>query len=267
MAAGTLLPARPDRGKTVNRASGDWYADEALWIETYPFMFPESSFEAAIEQVDQIIELSGCQQGSLLDLCCGPGRFAVPFVKRGFAVTGVDLTPFLLEKAKAYAATEGVDIEFVQTDMRQFERSDAFELAISMLTSFGYFDDEEENLHVLKNIYASLKPGGVFVFDTNGKEIIAKIYEETYSQELPGGGLIVQRRGVINDWSQMENEWMLIKGEQITSFRLRHWIYSGREIKELLAAAGFSTIELYGDLAGKPYGPDAVRMIAVARKA
>lgn len=250
----------------MDRAPSDWYADEALWAETYTFMFPDSSFAAAVEQVDQLIRLSGVERGSLLDMGCGPGRFAVPFAKRGFAVTGVDITPFLIKKARDYAGREKVEIELVKEDMRRFRRPAAFDLALSMLTSFGYFDDESQNLAVLENIHASLRPGGVFVFDTYGKEIIARKFLETSSQKLPGGGLIVQRREVTRDWSQMENEWLVIKDEQVRTFLLRHWIYSGREFTEQLARAGFSEIRLCGDLDGKPYGRDADRLIAVARK-
>jgi SAM-dependent methyltransferase len=251
----------------VDRAPNDWYADEALWAETYGFMFPDSSFASAIEQVSPLIELSGVESGHLLDMGCGPGRFAVPFAKRGFSVTGVDITPFLIEKARAYAESESVELELVEQDMRNFVRPEAFDLALSMLTSFGYFDDEGENLIALKNIYASLKPGGVFIFDTYGKEILARVFQETSSQKLPNGGLIVQRREVSHDWSQIENEWLVIKERQVRTFLLRHWIYSGREFKELLAAAGFTDIRLYGDLDGKPYDRQAARLIALGRKA
>ena len=250
----------------MDRAPGDWYADESLWAETYSFMFPDSSFESAIEQVDKIIELTGVTDGKLLDIGSGPGRFAVPFAKHGFAVTGVDITPFLMDKARAYADAEGVEIEFVREDMRSFVRADTFDIAISMLTSFGYFDDESQNLKVLNNIRASLRPGGVFVLDTKGKEVLAKIFLETNSKELPDRGLIVQRRQAINDWSQMENEWLLIKDGRVRSFGLRHWIYSGREFKEMLRAAGFSDVEVYGDLEGSSYGPEAKRLIAIGRK-
>lgn len=251
----------------MDRAPGDWYADEALWVETYAFMFPDSRFAAAAEEVGQLIRLSGVEGGSLLDVGCGPGRFAVPFAKRGFAVTGIDITPFLLQKARAYADAEKIELELVEEDMRNFRRPASFDLALSMLTSFGYFDDERENLTVLKNIYASLKPGGVFIFDTYGKEIIARVFQATSSEKLPGGGLIVQRREVSGGWSVMENEWLVIKEGQVRTFLLRHWIYSGREISQLLTAAGFSDIQLCGDLDGKIYGPEAARLIAVARKA
>jgi hypothetical protein len=78
--------------------------------------------------------------------------------------------------------------------------------------------------------------------------------------------VLFQRRSVIDDWSRMENDWFVVRDGGVRIFRLRHWIYSGRELREMLAAAGFSTIDLYGDLAGAPYGPEAKRMIAVAHK-
>jgi SAM-dependent methyltransferase len=251
----------------MDGAPGDWYADKSLWAETYPFMFPDSSFESATEQVDKIIELSGVTEGTLLDVGSGPGRFSVPYAKRGFEVTGVDITPFLMDKLRTYADAEGVEIELLHVDMRDFVRPGAFDIAISMLTSLGYFDDDEENLKVLRNVHESLKPGGVFVFDMMGKEVLAKIFLNTNSNELPDGSLIVQRRQAINDWSQMENEWLLIKDGAVRSFGLRHWIYSGREFKEMLQKVGFSTVDLYGDLKGNPYGPEAARLIAIARKA
>jgi SAM-dependent methyltransferase len=251
----------------MSRAPADWYDDESLWAETFDFMFPDSSFESAREQIDDLIKLTGVEGGALLDLGCGPGRFAVPFAARGFDVTGVDITPFLMEKARAYADREGVQIELVREDMRRFVRPGAFDLVLSMLTSFGYFDEREENLTVLRNVHESLKPGGVFVFDTYGKEMIAGMFEETGSKELPDGTIIVQRRKVISDWSQIENQWLHVKGDRARTFRLRHWIYSGREFKDMLTAAGFAEVRLCGDLDGSPYDRKAVRMIAVARKA
>jgi SAM-dependent methyltransferase len=250
----------------VNRAPSDWYADEDLWIETFSYMFPESRVAAAVEEVDKIIDLTRCGSGAALDLCCGPGRHSIPLARRGFTVTAVDRTRFLLDRAREYADAQQVDVEFVEEDMRRFVRPDTYDLALSMLTSFGYFDDPAENQEVLENVQSSLRPGGVFVLDTMGKEIIARIYEATGAVDLDGGALLFQRRSVIDDWSRMENEWYVIRDSGVRSFRLRHWIYSGRELREMLGAAGFSRIDLYGDLGGSPYDSSASRMVAVARK-
>jgi len=79
----------------------EWFADESLWKDLYPFTFPESAFAVADEQVEKILRLTGVGSGTVLDLCCGPGRHAVALAKRGFAVTAVDRTAFLLDHALA----------------------------------------------------------------------------------------------------------------------------------------------------------------------
>lgn len=250
----------------MNRASSDWYADEDLWIETYSYMFPESRVEAGFEEVDKIIDLTRCDSGAALDLCCGPGRHSIPLAVRGFAVTAVDRTPYLLDRARAFADTQQVDVEFVEEDMRRFVRPESFDLALSMLTSFGYFDDPAENQQVLKNVHSNLRPGGVFIVDMMGKEVLARIFLATSCDEMDDGTLIFQRRSPVDDWSRMENEWFIVKGDKVRSFRLRHWVYSGRELREMLGSAGFSTIDIYGDLEGSPYDNNARRIVGVARK-
>ena len=74
----------------------EWFEDAAFWETFYPIMFPEERYEAAAEEVDNIVALTGVQEGRVLDLCCGPGRHTVELAKRGFQVTGVDRTPFRL---------------------------------------------------------------------------------------------------------------------------------------------------------------------------
>jgi 2-polyprenyl-3-methyl-5-hydroxy-6-metoxy-1,4-benzoquinol methylase len=138
----------------------EWFEDESFWIETYPFIFPESRIEATEEEIDKILQLVECPGKSVLDLCCGPGRCSVALAKRGFTVTGVDRTAFLLEKAKARAKAEAVDIEWIQQDMREFVRPEGFDLVLSMFSSFGYFDDKTEDIRVLRNIFTSLKQEG-----------------------------------------------------------------------------------------------------------
>jgi SAM-dependent methyltransferase len=247
--------------------SGDnWFESEALWARFFPFMFAEAQFTAAIENVPKIIALSGVTGGRVLDLACGPGRYAVPFAQAGFRVTGVDRTRFLLDKARERATQAGANIEWVEEDMREFVRPAAFDLALNVYTSFGYFDDAAENHRVLENILASLKPGGTFVFEHIGKEILASKFQPTQADTLPDGSVMIQRRRVIDDWSRIDVEWILLEGGRASSYRLRHWLYSAREIRDLLAGVGFIDISLYGSLDGAPYGPQAQRLIAVARK-
>ena len=244
-----------------------WYDDDAFWEQLFPFMFPPAHFETAAEHVPLLEDLTGVTGGALLDLGCGPGRYAVPFAQRGFTVTGVDRTPFLLNKARDYAAQEQVDVEFVQEDMRRFVRPGAFDMAVNLYTTFGYFADPADNQRVLENVYAGLVDGGVFVIDVMGTEVLARIYKDADAQVLDNSMVLVQRRRAINDWREMDNYWTLIQGENARTFYIRHWIYTGFELKQMLLAAGFTSVTLYGDFDGSEYGPEARRLIAVARKA
>src|SRR5688500_5902627 len=100
--------------------STPWFENDAYWIATYPFMFPERSFATAVSDVPKLVALSGRTDGAVLDLCCGPGRYAIPLAKQGFTVTGVDRTSFLLNKAKTYSEQQEVRITWIQEDMRDF---------------------------------------------------------------------------------------------------------------------------------------------------
>ena len=168
----------------MDQNENEWFEDDAFWEQMFPFMFPDASFVAAAENVPKIVALTGISGGSVLDLACGPGRYAVPLAQAGFNVTGVDRTVFLLDKARDRATPGGAKIEWVEQDMRQFVRPAAFDLAINLFTSFGYFDEAAANRRVLENVYESLRPGGTFVFDHLGKEVLATRYQPTRSEAL-----------------------------------------------------------------------------------
>jgi SAM-dependent methyltransferase len=248
------------------RRKREWFDDAAFWVESYPFMFPAKRFADASDQAKKILKLTRPRGKSVLDLCCGPGRFSILLAKKGFAVTGVDSTRFLLNKARGRARAARARVEWVLQDMRDFVRPGAFHLVLNLFTSFGYFDDKQEDVLVLRNIFASLKPGGVLLIDVMGKERLARILSPTTSEVLPDGTMLVQRHQIFDDWTRIRNEWMVIRNGKSRSFKFHHTIYSGQELKALLAQVGFRGIKLYGNLAGEPYGPDAARLIAVARK-
>jgi SAM-dependent methyltransferase len=244
----------------------EWFQDEEFWRELYPYMFPAERLTAATEQVAQILALSGCSGGKVLDLCCGPGRHAVEFAKRGLEVTGVDGSTFLLDRARERALEAGILVEWVQEDMRRFRRPATFDLACSIFTSFGYFADEEDDLAVLRNVQESLRDGGVFVMELIGKEWLARNWKDSLVTQFPDGCLLLQRPQVREDWSRVENEWVLIKDGSSRSFHFEHTIYSGRELKERLEACGFKNVRLHGDLQGSSYGLEARRLVVAARK-
>lgn len=85
-----------------------WFQNERFWRECYGFLFPDQAFDDGRKQVGQVQALTGVEGGDALDLCCGPGRHAVPLAQRGFRVTGVDRSPFLLATAGRRASESDV---------------------------------------------------------------------------------------------------------------------------------------------------------------
>jgi SAM-dependent methyltransferase len=243
-----------------------WFEDESFWELVFPHMFPDKSFAAAEEQVGYFSELTGSPFSRVLDLCCGPGRHSIPLARRGAAVTGVDRSSFLLKKAGARAESENLKIEWIPEDMRTFVRPGQFDLAISLFTSFGYFEKEEDNLSVLRNIHSSLVPGGWFIVDVLGKEILARRFAPSGVEEYPDGTMMMERREIIADWSRIRATWILIQNNQATRWVVNTALYSGQELASLLRNAGFKDVRLYGTWKGGPYDLNAERLIAVAAK-
>lgn len=244
----------------------EWFETDDFWRNLYPFMFAEDRFAAAKDEVARIVSLTRCESGSVLDLCCGPGRHSLEFAQLGFRVTGVDRSPFLLEIARHRASEAGLSIEWVESDMRRFSRSRAFDLACNLFTSFGYFKDEEDDLRVLRNVHTSLKDGGALIIELLGKERLARMWQSASCDDLPDGSKLVQRRQLLDDWSRIHSEWILVKDGAARTFQFDHAIYSGRELKDRLLRCGFRQVNLYGSLAGAPYDLEAARLVAVAFK-
>ena len=244
----------------------DWFEDETFWQKLYPFLFTDSKLEAADYEVESVLQLAGLEDGDVLDLACGPGRHSVALAKQGFRVTGVDLSTFLLRRARERAHAETVDVEWVQEDMRRFVRPDSFDLALSLFSSFGYFENKDDDLRVLRNIHKSLRTGGTLVMELAGREPLARGFHPTTSKELADGRLLVERHQVVDDWTRIENQWIVIEDGVATTFRFDFTVYSGQELKDRLFDAGFSAIHLYGAYDAREYNLDAERLIAVARK-
>jgi SAM-dependent methyltransferase len=244
-----------------------WFEDDAFWRELYPYMFPPERLAAAGDEVAQILALTEFSGHAVLDLCCGPGRHSVAFALRGYAVTGVDRSAVLLDRARLRAIENSAAIEWVQEDMRRFVRPAAFDLACSLFTSFGYFDTEEEDLRVLRNVHEGLKAGGIFVMELLGKERLARVWENARITDFPDGTRLIQQSNVRDDWTRVHCEWTVIRKGRAHSFLFEHTVYSGRELKDRLLLCGFHDVRLFGNLQGAPYGLDAARLVAVARKA
>ncbi len=243
-----------------------WHEQDVFWETVYPILFTERRLSDASAEADKIISLLRIEPGAnMLDLCCGVGRHSLELARRGFNVVGVDRTQFYLGKAAKQTEADGLNVEFVQCDMRDFCRRDAFNVVLNLYTSFGYFEDPEEDHRVVRNVYHSLKSGGLFLIETMGKEVLARIFLERNWRE-EDGMIILEERKLSKNWSWIDNRWMMIKGNDRTEFRVSHRLYSATELSTLLAECSFTQIDVYGSLEGSPYDHTAKRLVVVARK-
>lgn len=251
---------------TLTRTEQEWFQDECFWKEFAPFMFDEARWAMADTEVAQILVLTGVEPpAKVLDLCCGVGRHSLAFARRGFTVTGVDITASYLEAAKESAAAEGLKIEFIHEDARAFLRTGKFALCVNLGTSFGYCSNANDDALMLRRCRENLATDGIFVLETIGKETAARTFVE--SETVNRNGWVVSARySVLGDWEKLGNTWSARKGDTVyeRSFAIR--LYSGTELRALLLREGFGSTVLYGDFEGRPYDQDAQMLVAVARK-
>ena len=243
----------------------EWFENDQIWKDTFDFMFPRKRMEAGDSETKALLKLVDLPAGSVLDLACGPGRHAIPLSRRGFKVTGVDISPFLLEKARGFAKENRQPVEFLNEDIRTFSRPNSFHSCVCLFSSF-VLENRADDLAVLRNVCDNLQNHGTFVLDVLGKEILARIYTPESESTTPDGAQLKQTHKILNDWTGIETVLKIERNGDVRTYQFRHNIYSGFELKQLLEEAGFRGIRLYGGFDGRPYDEKAKRLIAIAIK-
>lgn len=243
-----------------------WYNQDSYWTTFESMLFHRKRMADTAAQVDHIIKLLQIEpDAKILDLACGIGRHSLEFARRGFPVTGVDRTKPYLDKAKKQAAAAGLSIEFINEDMRKFYREASFDVVINMFTSFGYFEQAEDDRQVVENVFRSLKSGGKFLVEMMGKELIARDFRERDWNEV-NGVIILEDRKLLNNWEKIESRWTILKDDQQIEYTFVLRLYSAVELSMLLKQCGFSEVNVYGSLEGIDYDHRAKRLVAVAIK-
>ena len=243
---------------------GAWF--ETIFDERYPELFGPLEGNAEME-VEEILRLLAPRPGSAVeDLGCGRGRHAIPLARKGYRVTGVDLSAKMLGMARARARKEGVSVEWVREDMRVFRRPGAFDLCLSLFTSFGYFQDEENQV-VLDNVGRSLTEGGTFLLDLrNAGKGLSRLESWDQTIEVPSGRLRMAIR--FNPRTMRATaEHVLTRQDGIrisSAFDVR--LYSNEELEAMLRRAGMRVRDFFGSLSGDPFTSDSARMVVLSVK-
>jgi SAM-dependent methyltransferase len=243
-----------------------WHEDPEFWERFQDILFPPEKIERAGEQVEQLRALIDLESDAeVVDIPCGIGRHAIELADRGFPTTAVDATHAYVETARERARDADVDAEFLQADMREFRRDESFDAIFNLYTSFGYFEERDDDERTLRNFYESLTPGGTLVMALTSKETLAgKFRDRTWDEQ--NGTYILEEHQIADNWNWIENRWIVVEDDDAREFAVSHRLYSAFELSELLERVGFSDIAVYGDLDGADYDENAKRLVVVARK-
>ena len=240
---------------------------ETLFDDRYLQLFgPLASAQTIQQQVDGIIAYLGLQPGaSILDLACGYGRLTIPLAERGFAVTGLDLSETLLGQARAAATEAGVQVTWHKGDMRDIPWQDSFDGVINVFSSFGYFDDETENRHVLSAVARALKPGGHFLIDVVNRDWrVCQLPERHWFE---AGELIVLAEPWLNPVTGRSGEtWRWLEEGRWQDLEFDTRLYTATELRAMIEAAGLRWRTVYGGWEREEFNPQARRIIALAER-
>jgi 2-polyprenyl-3-methyl-5-hydroxy-6-metoxy-1,4-benzoquinol methylase len=254
--------------------NSEWFEDTDFWEKFAPIMFDDAHWAEVPDVADGVTHLANLDlynnpsltsAPKLLDICCGFGRISTELARRGFAVTGVDITESYLQTAKEDAADENLDIEYINADARKFSRENYFDAAVNLYTSFGYFANPKEDLLLVSNVYKSLKKGGSFIIETLGKEIAVLNFVETEWFERAGYKVLTEYE-VLDSWSILKNRWILLKDGKTFEKTFTQRLYSASELRALMLEAGFEKVDIYGSWNESIYDHRAERLIVVGRK-
>lgn len=245
----------------------NWYHGffEQEWLDEIALHAPD---ERTQKEVDFVLEQLELEPGArILDLACGHGRHTLELARRGFRMTGVDLSPRSLELARAAAEREHAEIEFIERDMRDIDFESQFDAVINLFTAFGYFEEEEENQRVLDGVARALVPGGRFLIDTLNLLGLARRFQKRMWEEHEGTPMLMEHEF---DFLRGRNEatWTFIKQDG-TRTELRHSLrtYAPHELATMLTRAGLEITGSWGSFDGDELSFGSWRLILRARKA
>ena len=259
------------------------------FAEVYDELMEDVPYAEWCDRIISILREHGINDGLVLDLGCGSGIMTEMLADAGYDMTGIDLSPEMLEKAKLKKELSGNDILYLCQDMRSFELYGTVRAIVCVCDSLNYILEAEELKHVFELVNNYLDPGGLFLFDINtvhkyrdviGDMTIAENREdcsfiwENYYDEDSGVNeydltLFIQKKNESGEESgQAEAEDIYRKYEE-THFQRG---YEPEQIEKMLKEAGLEFIEAFdgektADVSEKmPVTRDSERVFFIARE-
>ncbi len=241
----------------------DWFVD---WFNSdiYLSLYKHRNDNDARALTDLICgEVEVHKNPTALDLACGAGRHSLLFAKKGFTVTGIDLSENLLAKAKERAVSNNANIEFIQSDLRTLKLNRTFDVTLSLFTSFGYFESRSANFVLLGIAYNHTKPGGYFVLDFFNPEFLKQNLIPN-SEHIVDGYEIVQKRSIVND--RVVKKIVVSSGTKTWQFSESVQMFSAAELTAGLESVGFQVQKVFGGYGGERFSESFSERILIISK-
>lgn len=219
----------------------EWFSS---WFDTpyYHTLYKNRDYAEASLFIDNITQFLKLKRDCLCwDLCCGKGRHSIYLNQKGYRVIGTDLSAHSICQAN-----ESVNdsLEFYQHDMRKLFRTNYFDVAFNLFTSFGYFEKREDDLHVFDSVQKSLKPNGLFVFDYLNSEYVKSIIKPI--DTITMDGIIFNVIKKIEGITIIKNINFIDKGQEF-NFEERVKLFDKAYFEGLAADCNLSIIHTFGN--------------------
>ena len=208
----------------------------------------------------------------IADFGCGPGLYAIRLAQRQADVTGIDFSKRSIHYAQEVAIREGLSIHYVLQNYLEFETDDRFHLILMIMCDFCALSHAQRN-KLLSKFHTILEPGGSVLLDVYSLTAFGQREEvSTYEENLLNGFWSPKKYyGYLNTFKYEEEKVVLDKYTLIEASRTQtvyNWLqyFSPEALEREFVECGFTIEELYSDVAGSPFNPDAGEFAVVARK-
>ncbi len=217
-------------------------------------------------EADFLMATLNVQPGAaLLDIPCGFGRHTVEMAKRGFRMTGIDISAEFVQKLREQVAAEQLPVQVIQGDLLTTPIPSIFDGAYCLGNSFGYVDYEGMSAFVDK-VASVLKPGARFVINSGlVAESILPNFPKTKHFVLGDLTMDIRNEYVVGE-SYMATELTYTKADRVEKQYFKHYVYTLSETKRLLARYGLQTVAVYSSTEQQPYQLGDAQVYLVAEK-
>ena len=224
------------------------------------------------ENVKWICSVAPAEQYlSLLDLGCGPGIYAEEFHKRGYQVTGMDISERSISYARNSAQEKNLPIKYYHQNFLTMDFKKQFDLVTLIYYDFCTLPTEDR-AKILKNIYAALKPGGLLIVEVHtpqhflGKKECKRWEYAEKSFYCASPHLCLESFYRYDEQNTVLNQYIIVTEHDVKSINVWHHTFTKEAFSQNLDTAGFSVKTIYGNMMGAGYDENGKEMCFVALK-